>query len=83
VHIHFKIRAEGAARRAYEFTSQIYFNEATTAQVHKQAPYDSKAGRPTPNDSDFLFRRGGKELLLTPANISDGYAARFDIGLKL
>jgi len=34
------------------------------------------------NDSDFLFRRGGKELLVTPVKNSDGYTTKFGIGLQ-
>jgi hypothetical protein len=34
------------------------------------------------NDADFVFRRGGKELLLTPAKSAQGYTAKFDIGLQ-
>jgi len=83
VHIHFKIRADGASRRVYEFTSQLYFDEAITEHVHKQAPYNSKGRRTTVNEADFIFRRGGKQLLLVPTKNSQGYAAKFDIGLKL
>lgn len=83
VHIHFKIRVEGASRRGYEFTSQLYFDESITDQVHKQAPYHTKARRSTLNEDDFIFRRGGKELLLSPTKSAEGYAAKFDIGLKL
>jgi protocatechuate 3,4-dioxygenase beta subunit len=82
VHIHFKIRSGGEGRRAHEFTSQLYFDEAVNDQVFQQAPYNSKRGRRVMNDTDFLFRRGGKELLLTPAKNSQGYVARFDIGLQ-
>jgi len=83
VHIHFKIRADAAAKRAYEFTSQLYFDEAITEQVYKQAPYNSKGRRTTTNDADFIFRRGGKQLLLAPTKNSQGYAAKFDIGLQI
>ena len=83
VHIHFKIRADAAAKRAYEFTSQLYFDEAITEQVYKQAPYNSKGRRTTTNDADFIFRRGGKQLLLAPTKNAQGYAAKFDIGLQI
>jgi protocatechuate 3,4-dioxygenase beta subunit len=82
VHIHFKIRSAAPGARAQEFTSQIYFDETVNDQVFKQAPYSSKRGRRVTNDSDFLFRRGGKELLLTPVKNAGGYAAKFDIGLQ-
>lgn len=82
VHIHFKIRSAAQGTRAQEFTSQLYFDESINDQVFKQAPYNSKRGRRVTNDGDFLFRRGGKELLLTPAKSAQGYTAKFDIGLQ-
>jgi protocatechuate 3,4-dioxygenase beta subunit len=82
VHIHFKIRTEPGSSRAREFTSQLYFDEAVTEQVHKQAPYNSKGRRTTTNDADFIFRRGGKQLIPTLTQNSDGYIAKFDIGLR-
>lgn len=82
VHIHFKIRSTGQGAHAAEFTSQLYFDEAVNDQVFKRAPYSSQRGRRVMNDADFLFRRGGKELLLTPAKSPQGYIAKFDIGLQ-
>jgi protocatechuate 3,4-dioxygenase beta subunit len=82
VHIHFKIRGTGASRHQQEFTSQLYFDEAVTEQIFKQAPYSGKTGRRTMNDGDFVFRRDGKELLLAPVKTAEGYTAIFDIGLR-
>ena len=82
VHIHFKIRAAAQGARAHEFTSQLYFDESVNDQIFKQAPYDSKRGRRVMNDTDSLFRRGGKELLLAPGKDVQGYRAKFDIGLQ-
>ena len=82
VHIHFKIRSGGADGRAHEFTSQLYFDEAVSDIVFQQAPYNDKRGRRRMNEADFLFRRGGKELLVAPTKSSQGYTARFAIGLK-
>jgi len=83
VHVHFKIRTDGASRRGFEFTSQLYFDESTTDQVVKQAPYNGKRGHRTTNDADFLFRRGGQQLIPAVSKDSQGYIARFDIGLQL
>ena len=83
VHIHFKIRIDPAAARAREFTSQLYFDEAITEQVHKQAPYNSKGRRTTANEADFIFRRGGKNLIPTLSKDSQGYTAKFDIGIQM
>jgi protocatechuate 3,4-dioxygenase beta subunit len=83
VHIHFKIRNDPASRRAQEFNSQLYFDESTTDQVYKLAPYNSKGPRSTTNDADFIFRRGGKQLIPMLIKDSQGYTAKFDIGLQM
>jgi protocatechuate 3,4-dioxygenase beta subunit len=83
VHIHFKIRNDPASPRAQEFVSQLYFDESMTDQVHKQAPYNSKGRRSTTNDTDFPFRRGGKQLIPSLTKDAQGYAAKFEIGLQI
>jgi protocatechuate 3,4-dioxygenase beta subunit len=83
VHIHFKIRGAGASGQSYDFTSQLYFDEAVTDMVHAQAPYADKGQRRLKNDGDGIFRNGGEQLLLTPTNTGQVYTATFDIGLQL
>lgn len=83
VHIHFKIRNDPGSRSVQEFNSQLYFDESTTDQVYKLAPYNSKGRRSTTNDTDFIFRRGGKQLIPTLTKDSHGYAAKFEIGLQM
>ena len=83
VHIHFKIRTDPKSQRASEFTSQLYFDESVTDQVHKQAPYSAKSGRRTTNDADFLFRRGGKQLMPALTKDAQGYVTTFGIGLEI
>jgi protocatechuate 3,4-dioxygenase beta subunit len=83
VHIHFKIRTDLSSRRAYEFTSQLYFDESITDQVLKQAPYNTRGQRRTTNDADFAFRRGGDRLIPALKKDAQGYAAMFDIGLRI
>jgi protocatechuate 3,4-dioxygenase beta subunit len=82
VHIHFKIRT-GTGNRAGEFTSQWYFDDAVTDQVLAAGPYAAKGPRSTRNDRDGIYRRGGRELMLNLAPAAAGYAATFDIGLRL
>lgn len=77
VHLHFKVRT----RNGREFTSQLYFDEAITAQAHRHAAYQGHVGRRIPNGRDSLFKHGGAELLLAPQWQEHGYAAAFDIGL--
>ena len=83
VHIHFKIRAQSGSNRTQEFTSQLYFDESVNEQVFKQQPYSAKSGRRVSNDADFIFKRGGKELLLVPVKSDQGYSAVFSIGLQI
>jgi protocatechuate 3,4-dioxygenase beta subunit len=83
VHIHFKIRTDPAAQRGFEFTSQLYFDDAITDQVHAQAPYATKGQRPLKNDRDYIFRSGGDQLMLLLTKDAQGYAGTFDIGLQI
>jgi protocatechuate 3,4-dioxygenase beta subunit len=80
VHVHFKIRTAPIAGRGREFTSQLYFDEALTEQVHAQTPY-VRRGRRVPNERDGLFRRGGRDLVLAVAKAAAGYTGTFDIAL--
>jgi protocatechuate 3,4-dioxygenase beta subunit len=80
VHIHFKLRTDPDSAEGYEFTSQLFFDEALSDQVHAQEPYASKGQRDTLNNTDNIYN----DLLLLAANQSnEGYAATFDIGLDL
>jgi protocatechuate 3,4-dioxygenase beta subunit len=82
VHIHFKIRTEEGGRN-YDFTSQLYFDDALTDQVYQAQPYVARGGRVTGNADDGLYRNGGDQLLLTVVPAAEGYAATFGIGLQL
>ena len=83
VHIHFKIRKETAPNEVYDFTSQLFFDDALTDQVHSQAPYAAKGQRDRRNPQDGIFRQAGDQLQLALARSGDGYEAGFDIGLDL
>jgi len=83
VHVHFKIRTQAASGRGQEFTSQLYFDEALNDRVFALAPYATH-GRPSMrNADDFIFRDGGRALLLDVVQEGEAYAAAFDIGLVL
>lgn len=83
VHIHVKVRTAPQARRSFEFTSQMYFDDALTDRAHADQPYAEKGRRNTRNQDDRIFRRGGDRLVLDPTATADGYAATFAIGLRL
>ena len=83
VHIHFKIRTAPSAGQAWEFTSQLFFDEALTDRVHARPPYAAKGRRDTRNEADGFFPRGGDQLLLSAMPDGDGFDATFGIGLDL
>jgi protocatechuate 3,4-dioxygenase beta subunit len=83
VHIHFKIRTDPPVQRGFEHTSQLYFDDGITDQVHMQAPYATKGQRSLKNDRDYIFRAGGNQLMLLLTKDDQGYVGTFDIGLQI
>ena len=83
VHIHLKIRTAPQARRQYEFTSQMYFDDGLADRVFLAQPYAARGPRHARNFDDRIFRRGGDQLMLAPTPMADGYAATFAISLDL
>ena len=81
-HVHFKIRIAARTATAYEFTSQLYFDDALSDRVYAQSSYAAAGRRSIRNADDFLFRDGGRQLLLAPVQDGQGYTATFDIGLQ-
>ncbi len=83
VHIHFKIRSAPNTRPGYEFTSQLYFDDAMTDRVFELAPYADRCRRSTRNANDRIFRReSGTQLILAVAGDAQGYAGTFDVALQ-
>ncbi|MDZ8238985.1 MAG: intradiol ring-cleavage dioxygenase [Nostoc sp. ChiQUE01a] len=83
VHIHFKVRTDGTSEQGYEFTSQLYFDDLITDEVHSQTPYASKGQRTQKNADDGIFTDGGEQMLLKLTKNGQGYAGTFDVGLKI
>ena len=83
VHIHFKIRADAGNGSAYDFTSQLFFDDALSDAVFAQQPYAAKGERGTRNADDGIYRIGGAQLLLATIETADGISAGFDIGLQI
>jgi protocatechuate 3,4-dioxygenase beta subunit len=80
VHLHFKVRGAIAAKR-YEFTSQLYFDDAFTDRVYARDPYARRGRRTVRNAGDGIFRGGGSRLMLPVVERDAGYAATFNVGL--
>lgn len=83
VHIHLKIRTTTAPAGAYEFTSQLFFDDALSDKIHATAPYASRGRRDTTNATDGIFRSSGQTMMLAPVDRDGGLAATFAIGLDL
>ena len=83
VHIHFKIRTNPSSKAGHEFTSQLYFDDSLTDHVYTLLPYSSRGRRMMRNEEDFIFRTGGKQLMLVLDKNGRGYTSTFDIGLQL
>ncbi len=81
-HIHFKIRGSSGDRVGYEFTSQIYFDDALSDEVYAQPSYASRGARSVRNERDGIFRSGGDQLILPVTRLGEGYEGRFAIGLE-
>lgn len=83
VHIHFKVRGSTPQKRGYEFTSQLYFDDAFSDRVFAREPYAKRGRRAVRNERDGLYRGGGRQLVMPVAERGDGYAGRFNIGIAL
>jgi protocatechuate 3,4-dioxygenase beta subunit len=82
VHIHFKIRSAPSAKPGFDFTSQLYFDDALTDRVHAQPPYSAKGQRRRRNADDHIFSRGGSDLIPPIVPTANGYSARFAVALQ-
>jgi protocatechuate 3,4-dioxygenase beta subunit len=83
VHIHFKIRNYPPADAGFDFTSQLFFEEAISERVFAIDPYSEKQGAFMRNNEDGIFNQSGGQTLLSLTSIEEGYAATFDVGLNL
>lgn len=81
-HLHFKIRSASTSGTGFDFTSQLYFDDAVTTEVYAQPPYAAKGPPDTRNADDRLYRTGGGQLLLPVRKRGTGYAGTFDIALQ-
>lgn len=84
-HIHMKVHV-GAADRVVH-TGQVFFNEAATAAVYRQAPYSSHGRPDTPHSSDMIFdQAGGSRAVVRLARRpggARGYVGRIVIGVAV
>jgi protocatechuate 3,4-dioxygenase beta subunit len=82
VHIHFKIRTDAGATSGFEFTSQLFFDDALNDQVFSRGAYSSKGQPDTPNASDSIYGQSQGMTLLKVSPDGAGYKATFEIAIK-
>lgn len=80
VHIHFRIRTFDGTTTTYNFTSQVFFDDAINDQVLTQSPYNARGARNTTNTNDSIF--SAATLLTLTADGSGGYVGTFDVALN-
>lgn len=84
VHIHVRVRTFDGSSTTYNFTTQVFFDEATTATVMEQSAY-SKSGTRTKNTTDSIYNEAAQQgNALTPSlsgSTSSGYSGSVQISL--
>jgi protocatechuate 3,4-dioxygenase beta subunit len=83
VHIHFKIRTDPDAEAGFEFTSQLFFDDALSQQVYASGVYASKGTPDRSNANDSIFNESGGATLLAVTQDGDTYRTTFPIAVQL
>ncbi len=83
VHIHFKIRTDPDADAGFEFTSQLFFDDALSQQVYASGVYAAKGPQDQSNESDSIYNQSGGQTLLDVTQDGDVYRATFQIAIQL
>jgi protocatechuate 3,4-dioxygenase beta subunit len=83
VHIHFKIRTDPDADAGFEATSQLFFDDAFSAEVYGTGVYAAKGTQDTPNETDGIFGQSGGTTLLDVTKDGDTYRTTFSIAVQI
>ncbi len=83
VHIHFKIRTDPDAAAGFEATSQLFFDDAFSAEVFQSGVYAVEGHAGPPNDDDEIFGQSGGTTLLDVTRDGDTYRATFAIAVQI
>lgn len=63
-------------------TSQLFFDDALSNEVHSQVAYASKGKHDVQNANDNIYQQTQGLTLLAPTKDGDGYAATFEIAIQ-
>jgi protocatechuate 3,4-dioxygenase beta subunit len=77
VHIHVKVHIGGNVVH----TGQLYFPDAITDAAYRKAPYSGRPSRDTRNETDSVFRNGGRRSMLTVRKTGGTYIAAITMGV--
>lgn len=84
-HVHVRARLfDAAGNTTYNFTTQIFFDEAVTDAVYAKAPYNSRGERDTRNATDMHYNSSADSInmvLALTATPDGGYSSSLNIGL--
>ena len=86
VHIHVKARRFDAAGNAtYEFTTQLFFDDAISDVVMASAPYNARGTRNVRNAGDFIHGNEASAMvtLRRPVDGARGYLGSATLGLAM
>lgn len=83
VHIHYKVRTNPNSNRGYELTSQLYFDDYITGEIHKQKPYSDRGKPRVTNRMDEIYQDGGDKLMLNLKRNGKGFIGKFNVGLQM
>jgi len=86
VHVHFKVRTFSGSAKTFEFTSQVFFDDAISDEAYTQSPYNTRGSRDTRNANDMVYTtngNSGSKLLANVSRTATGYRASFAVGLNV
>lgn len=82
VHIDFKIRTDPTAASGFEFTSQLFFDDAFSDQIYSQGAYAAHGAHDVQNANDGIYQQTQGLTLLSATKDGDGYRATFEIAIQ-
>lgn len=82
VHVHLKVRLVREEKVAYDFTTQLFFDETLIDEIYKRSPYDERGAPDLANGDDYIYRVDGPQLTVpVTAESGGGYRGSILIGL--
>jgi protocatechuate 3,4-dioxygenase beta subunit len=77
VHIHVKVHVGGAVVH----TGQLFFQDKTTAQAYRVAPYTQRPGPDMLNAQDSIFVNGGRKSILAAKKSGTSWVGSMALGV--